>query len=82
MPPKLKRLSGTELVSLLEQFGFRFLKQKGSHIKLRRTNSEGEKETLTIPNHKDIDIGTLHAIFRQSSKYILEEKLRNKFYSE
>jgi len=82
MPPKLKRLSGTELVSLLEQFGFRFLKQKGSHIKLRRTNSEGKKETLTIPNHKEIDTGTLHAIFRQSSKYIPEEQLRNKFYSE
>lgn len=34
--PKLKRLSGAEVVDILASFGFQIHSQKGSHIKLRR----------------------------------------------
>lgn len=34
--PKLKVLSGRDVVKILGQFGFQILSQKGSHIKLRR----------------------------------------------
>ncbi|MDB9399219.1 type II toxin-antitoxin system HicA family toxin [Nodularia spumigena] len=47
------------------------MSQKGSHIKLRRL-SETRKETLIIPNYKQLDLGTCRAIYRQASKYISE----------
>jgi hypothetical protein len=41
----------------------------------------GVKQTLVIPNHAEIDIGTLKAIYRQSLKYISENKLFPHFYN-
>jgi len=58
--PKLKKLSGKEVISILNQFGFVLINQRGSHVKLRRTK-DSLKETLLIPNHKEIDTGTLRA---------------------
>jgi predicted RNA binding protein YcfA (HicA-like mRNA interferase family) len=77
--PRLKRLSGAEVVEILGEFGFEVHSQKGSHIKLRRSGVE-QKETLTIPSHRQLDIGTCKAIFRQASKYIPEEQLFLFFY--
>ena len=51
-------------------------------MKLRREASGGEKETLTIPLHDELDAGTLSAIVRQASRYIPEEQLRLHFYIE
>ncbi|MBI4242777.1 MAG: type II toxin-antitoxin system HicA family toxin [Planctomycetes bacterium] len=82
MSPKLKRLSGKEVVSILNKFGFTFHSQKGSHVKLRRINPDGEKETLTIPIHDELDVGTLRAIVRQAGRYIPEEQLKPYFYSK
>jgi predicted RNA binding protein YcfA (HicA-like mRNA interferase family) len=62
--PKLKRLSGAEVVRILEQFGFQVYSQRGSHIKLRRVSQSG-KETLTAPNHRQLDTGTCRAIYQQ-----------------
>lgn len=56
--PKLRRLSGPDVVGILEKFGFKIFSQRGSHIKLRRITGGGEKQTLTIPNHKQLDTGT------------------------
>lgn len=78
--PKLKRLSGAEVVGILSQFGFKVHSQKGSHIKLRRVGVSGN-ETLTIPNHRELDTGTSKAIFRQASQYIDEAELYPYFYS-
>jgi predicted RNA binding protein YcfA (HicA-like mRNA interferase family) len=61
--PKLKKLSGRDVISILNQFGFEVLNQGGSHIKLRRVKDD-LKQTLLIPNHKEIDTGTLRAIVR------------------
>jgi predicted RNA binding protein YcfA (HicA-like mRNA interferase family) len=77
--PRLKRLSGAEVVDILGEFGFEVHSQKGSHVKLRRSGVE-QKETLTIPNHRQLDTGTCKAIFRQASKYIPEEQLFPFFY--
>ena len=63
--PKLRRLSGPDVVKILGQFGFAPLTQRGSHIKVRRVRPEGGKETLTIPNHRELDTGTARAILRQ-----------------
>lgn len=79
MPPKLRRLSGSDVVAILTKFGFKFHTQRGSHIKLRRITPQGYKQTLTIVAHKEIDTGTLHAIFRHASKYISEENYTSIF---
>ena len=47
--PRLRRLSGREVVRILARFGFTVHSQRGSHVKLRRVTSEGRKQTLTIP---------------------------------
>ena len=82
MPSKLKRLKGPKVIKILKEFGFKVHSQRGSHIKLRRIGRAGEKQTLTVVTHKELDTGTLHAIFRQASRYISEEQLRKYFYSE
>jgi len=52
--PKLRRLSGAEIVTILGHFGFTIHSQRGSHIKLRRTLADGRTETLTIPAHNEL----------------------------
>ena len=46
--PRLKRLSGSEIIEILANFGFQVHSQTGSHVKLRRIGLTG-KETLTVP---------------------------------
>ncbi|MFO8101403.1 MAG: type II toxin-antitoxin system HicA family toxin [Dehalococcoidia bacterium] len=48
MSPKLKRLSGAEVVSIMRTFGFDIHSQKGSHAKLRRISDAGETCTQSI----------------------------------
>jgi len=79
--PGLKVLSGQDLIKILLDFNFEIQSQKGSHIKLVRFSETGEKQVLVIPNHKEIDKGTLKAIYRQSLKYIPEQKLFSYFYN-
>jgi len=76
---RLKVLSGEDVIKILEFFNFAIVAQKGSHVKLRRTIS-GSNQSLTIPNHKELDKGTLRAIFSQASKYISGADLRSYFY--
>jgi predicted RNA binding protein YcfA (HicA-like mRNA interferase family) len=80
--PKLRRLSGAEVIQILEQFGFTAYAQAGSHVKLRRTGPGNEKQTLTVPRHRELDTGTLRAILRQASRYISLEELRPYFYTD
>lgn len=59
---KLPVVSGAECVKALEQIGFAVDRQRGSHIVLVR---EDPRITVSIPNHKELDRGTLRAIIRQ-----------------
>jgi predicted RNA binding protein YcfA (HicA-like mRNA interferase family) len=79
--PKLRRLSGREVVAILGRFGFDILSQRGSHAKLRRLAPTG-KQTITVPLHAELDAGTLNAIFRQACRFIPEDTLRSHFFSE
>jgi predicted RNA binding protein YcfA (HicA-like mRNA interferase family) len=80
--PELRRLPGSEVIRILEGFGFVVHAQAGSHVKLRRIGPSGQKQTLTIPRHKELDTGTLSAIFRQASPYIPDHELRPHFFTE
>ena len=79
--PRLKVLSGEDVIKILESFNFVVISQKGSHIKLRRIITKIH-QNLTIPNHEELDKGTLRAIFNQASKYISESELMLHFYNE
>ena len=79
--PKLKILSGKNVIEILEDFGFSVIGQKGSHVKLRRIENN-HKQTLTVPNHFELDKGTIKAIFDRASRYIPETELNKYFYSE
>jgi predicted RNA binding protein YcfA (HicA-like mRNA interferase family) len=80
--PKLKILSGSEVIKILEDFGFVVASRKGSHVKLKRILKNGVKEILTVPSHKELDKGTLRAIVRQASRYIPMEQLISQFYEQ
>jgi len=74
-------MSGAQVITVLESFGFSVSAQRGSHIKVARVVG-GRRQILTIPNHKELDTGTLRAIYRQALAYIPETELRTHFYSE
>ncbi len=78
---KLKTLSGREIIKIFLLFGFNVAAQKGSHIKLLRIQKDRTRQTLTIPNHFEIDKGTLKAIYRQALRYISDEELKPHFYN-
>lgn len=82
MSPKLRHLSGQEVISIFLSFGFVKVSQRGSHVKLRRVTNGQEKQTLTIPEHTELDTGTLRAIIRQAGRYVPEDELRSRFYSD
>ncbi len=68
---KLPVISGRELVAILGNLGFAFERQKGSHIIVYRENPP---QTITVPDHKELDRGTLRAILRQGG--LSPEELR------
>lgn len=53
-------ISSTELIKLLQKFGYHVSRQKGSHIRL--TTLENGEHHITIPNHNPIRLGTLSSI--------------------
>lgn len=57
MPGKLRRLSGDEAIAILSRLGFEIFSQRGSHVKLRRYGLQGEKQTLVVPRHEELDVG-------------------------
>ena len=58
---KLPRISGNKCAKALNKAGFYFKRQKGSHMVLRRNKPFMQ---VVIPNHKELDRGTLRSIIR------------------
>lgn len=59
----LPRISGRECVKALNKIGFYLKRQESSHMVLRRNDPFGQ---VVVPDHKELDRGTLRAIIRQS----------------
>jgi predicted RNA binding protein YcfA (HicA-like mRNA interferase family) len=53
------------LCTILERHGFQEVRQRGSHIVMQRVTDEGTT-TVPVPDHREIRIGTLRSIIRQS----------------
>ncbi len=66
---KLPRISGQKCVKALSKAGFYFKRQQGSHIILRRDNPFAQ---LVVPDHKELDRGTLRAVIRQADLSVEE----------
>jgi predicted RNA binding protein YcfA (HicA-like mRNA interferase family) len=60
---KLPQVSGTDVVRALQKVGFTVRRQHGSHIIMRRNDPFAQ---TVVPNHRQIDRGTLRAILRQA----------------
>ena len=61
MPPSLPHVSGAEAVRALQKIGFAVLRQKGSHVMLRR-GAAG----CVVPQHRELKIGTLSGLLKQA----------------
>ena len=62
--PKLKKVSGKECVKILcNKLGFYVVRQRGSHIILKKETSKGKVGTV-VPNHKEIKTKTLKKVLR------------------
>jgi len=82
MAPRLRRLSAREVLAALRSFGFEIVATRGSHAKLRRVTPDGVTQTLTVPLHKDLDVGTVRAIYRQATRFIPEDELSPSFHGK
>ena len=66
---KLPRNSDRDCARALERIGFHFKRQEGSHIILRRDEPFAQ---VVVPDHKELDRGTLRAIIRHAGPSIEE----------
>jgi predicted RNA binding protein YcfA (HicA-like mRNA interferase family) len=63
--PKLHKISGEVAIRTLEKLGFNKVRQRGSHVILKKQTSEGEIGCV-VPLHKELAIGTLRGILKQA----------------
>ncbi len=59
----LPSISGRECVRALSKAGFHVRRQEGSHLVLRRDDPFAQ---VVVPDHRELDRGTLRAIIRQA----------------
>jgi len=62
---KLRILSGRDVAKILAANGFANVRQKGSHI-IMQFKTTDSTITVPVPDHREIRIGTLQSIIRQS----------------
>lgn len=63
--PKLPRISGLETIKAFEKMGFTKVRQRGSHVVMKKSIKE---KTLgcVIPVHKELALRTLRSVLRQA----------------
>ena len=59
--PSLPRVSGAQTIRALEKMGFVVVRQRGSHMVLRR-GSIG----CVVPTHRELKIGTIAGVLKQA----------------
>ena len=59
--PKLPVVSGSEVIRALQRLGFMVIRQRGSHVILRR-GSQG----CVVPDHREVKTGTLAGLLKQA----------------
>jgi predicted RNA binding protein YcfA (HicA-like mRNA interferase family) len=69
--PKLPRVSGAEAIRALTRLGFERVRQRGSHVILKRTRAD-EVRGCVVPMHPELAAGTLRGILKQAGVSIEE----------
>lgn len=59
--PELPVVSGPEVIRALERLGFRVVRQRGSHVMMRRGVN-----ACVVPFHREVKRGTLRGLLRQA----------------
>ena len=77
--PKLPQVSGSDVIELLQSIGYKVVRQRGSHIRLRKVTSLGE-HAITVPAHRVLAKGTMKDILNRVSLWnnIPKEDLINR----
>ena len=64
--PQLRKISGKECLKILcNKFGFKVIRQRGSHVLIKKETA-GNFIGTVIPMHNELKIGTLKAIIDQA----------------
>jgi predicted RNA binding protein YcfA (HicA-like mRNA interferase family) len=61
--PKLPLVSGQEVIRALERLGFVAVRQRGSHVVLKKQTPDGEIGCV-VPLHRELAPGTLRGILK------------------
>lgn len=61
-----KTYSGQKIIKALIRAGFYVAAIKGSHVKLRGIRF-GKLQTVIVPKHKEVAIGTFQSILKQAA---------------
>jgi predicted RNA binding protein YcfA (HicA-like mRNA interferase family) len=69
----LPRISGEQAIRALERLGFVAVRQRGSHVILRKETEAGAVG-CSVPLHKELAVGTLRGILKLA-KVSIEEFL-------
>ena len=62
---RLRVLSGQQVCDILARHGFTEVRRRGSHIVVQLA-TEATTTTVPVPDHREVKIGTLRSIIRQS----------------
>ena len=60
---KLPRISGNKAIQTLQDLGFYIVRQKGSHVVMKKSSESGDVG-CSVPLHDDLAIGTLAGILK------------------
>lgn len=72
MSDKLPVVSGKEAIKVFEKIGYKIVRQKGSHIRLRDEISPSKHPPLTVPNHREIKPGLLRRLIKDANLTVEE----------
>lgn len=56
-----RSIPGDRLATVLRQYGYEIVRQRGSHVRLTARTDDGEHH-VTVPRHRELRVGTLNAI--------------------
>lgn len=72
---KLRKVSGEEALRSLQRLGFEKVRQRGSHVVLKKQTEKGQVGCV-VPLHRELKIGTVKGILPQA-KVTSEEFMNN-----
>lgn len=77
--PRLPQARGSDVIGLLQSLGYEVVRQRGSHVRLRKSTPLGV-HAITVPAHKALAKGTLNDILNAVSLWnnIPKEDLLNR----